>query len=97
MADNSIYSKPLEGGQGEGNSREQKKSLEKPISISDILDNGLEPTPGSYAAIMETNKPDPRGPGYIKLYILAATIFLCSTMSGGWLVLKAAVFQANPF
>ncbi|KAJ2997290.1 hypothetical protein NUW58_g689 [Xylaria curta] len=42
----------------------------------------VEPTLENYASIMATNKPDPRGPGYIRLYLLAATIFLCSTMSG---------------
>ncbi len=36
----------------------------------------------TYATIMATNKPDPRGPGYIKLYIMASLIFLCSTMNG---------------
>ncbi|CRK22047.1 hypothetical protein BN1708_013280 [Verticillium longisporum] len=35
-----------------------------------------------YATIMATQKPNPRGPGYIKLYILAAMVFLCSTMNG---------------
>ncbi|KAH7248492.1 general substrate transporter [Fusarium redolens] len=36
----------------------------------------------TYANIMAEHKPDPRGPGYIKLYSLAALIFLCSTMNG---------------
>ncbi|KAI1815684.1 general substrate transporter [Poronia punctata] len=41
-----------------------------------------EPDPETYAVIMATNKPDPLGPGYLKLYLLAGVIFLCSTMSG---------------
>lgn len=36
----------------------------------------------TYANIMAKNKPNPRGPGYIKLYILASVVFLCSTMNG---------------
>jgi hypothetical protein len=36
----------------------------------------------TYANIMAENKPNPRGPGYIKLYILASLVFLCSTMNG---------------
>ncbi|KAI1644085.1 uncharacterized protein F4817DRAFT_227314 [Daldinia loculata] len=31
---------------------------------------------------MATNKPNPRGPGYIQLYLLAGMVFLCSTMNG---------------
>ncbi|KAI1389076.1 general substrate transporter [Hypoxylon trugodes] len=44
--------------------------------------DGLEPSPETYAAIMATHKPNPRGPGYIKLYLLAGMVFLCSTMNG---------------
>jgi hypothetical protein len=33
-------------------------------------------------AFMVSNKPNPWGPGYKKLYCLAALIFLCSTMNG---------------
>ncbi|GJC94336.1 lactose permease [Colletotrichum higginsianum] len=36
----------------------------------------------TYAAIMATNKPNPRGPGYMKLYLLAGICFFCSTMNG---------------
>ncbi|OHX01099.1 lactose permease [Colletotrichum incanum] len=36
----------------------------------------------TYAAIMATHKPDPRGPGYMKLYLLAGVCFFCSTMNG---------------
>ncbi|KAJ4152261.1 hypothetical protein NW754_004056 [Fusarium falciforme] len=36
----------------------------------------------TYANIMAKNKPNPRGPGYIKLYVLASVVFLCSTMNG---------------
>lgn len=42
----------------------------------------VNPNPETYAAIMAANKPDVKGPGYIKLYLLASTIFLCSTMTG---------------
>ncbi|KAF3798536.1 Lactose permease [Colletotrichum gloeosporioides] len=44
----------------------------------DDADTGAD----SYAAIMATQKPDPRGPGYMKLYLLASMVFLCSTMNG---------------
>ncbi|KAI0885012.1 general substrate transporter [Annulohypoxylon maeteangense] len=50
------------------------------IDLGDI--DGLEPSPETYAAIMATNKPDPRGPGYIRLYLLAGSLFLCSTFNG---------------
>ncbi|KAH8688541.1 general substrate transporter [Ilyonectria robusta] len=36
----------------------------------------------TYANIMAKDKPDPRGPGYIKLYLLCSAVFLCSTMNG---------------
>ncbi|KAI0555991.1 hypothetical protein F4679DRAFT_13194 [Xylaria curta] len=65
----------------EGSSSQLDIHLEKRHGGSDTLydaDSAME----NYATIMATNKPDPRGPGYIRLYILAATIFLCSTMSG---------------
>ena len=42
----------------------------------------MENSAESYAQIMATNKPNPRGPGYIKLYLLAGMVFLCSTMNG---------------
>lgn len=42
----------------------------------------VEASSETYATIMATNKPDVRGPGYIKLYMLAGVIFLCSTMTG---------------
>lgn len=35
-----------------------------------------------YATIMATQKPNPRGPGYIKLYLLVSVMLLCSTMNG---------------
>ncbi|KAI8254172.1 Lactose permease [Colletotrichum sp. SAR11_239] len=44
----------------------------------DDADTGAD----TYAAIMATQKPDPRGPGYMKLYLLASMVFLCSTMNG---------------
>jgi hypothetical protein len=81
MANNDTSPMSAEGGQVEGRSSQQRTSLEKHFGLSDTLDD-VEPNPGGYAAIMANNKPDPRGPGYIKLYLLAGTIFLCSTMSG---------------
>ncbi|KAI5862457.1 general substrate transporter [Durotheca rogersii] len=53
---------------------------EKPASVDEA--EGMESSAETYATIMATNKPDPRGPGYIKLYILAGMVFLCSTMNG---------------
>ncbi|KAI3547569.1 lactose permease [Colletotrichum filicis] len=44
----------------------------------DDADTGVD----TYATIMATNKPDPRGPGYIRLYLLATVLFFCSTMNG---------------
>lgn len=41
-----------------------------------------QPSAETYAAIMAQHKPDMRGPGYIKLYAIAGSVFLCSTMSG---------------
>lgn len=40
------------------------------------------PDAQNFAAIMATNKPNPWGQGYIRLYLLSAIIFLCSTMNG---------------
>ncbi|KAI0161230.1 lactose permease [Xylariaceae sp. FL1272] len=59
----------------------QTRSPEKGDDASTSIRGGA-PNAETYAAIMATNAPDPRGPGYIKLYLLALTIFLCSTMSG---------------
>ena len=51
-----------------------------------------EPTPAddakagavgpAFAIIMERHKPNPWGPGHLKLYLLATLCFLNSTMSG---------------
>ncbi|KAI0181652.1 general substrate transporter [Hypoxylon sp. FL1284] len=63
--------------------RPSQDTMEKPrhhVALDDV--DATEPSLETYAAIMATNKPDPRGPGYIKLYLLAATVFLCSTMNG---------------
>jgi len=82
MANDAPSSKPAEEGQRVGRSSHQETSLEKRhIDVLDMLDDA-EPNPETYTAIMATHKPDPRGPGYIKLYLLAGVIFLCSTMSG---------------
>jgi hypothetical protein len=42
----------------------------------------VEDSMETYARIMATQKPNPMGPGYIKLYLLSAVVFLCSTMNG---------------
>lgn len=42
----------------------------------------MEESTETYARIMAAHKPNPFGPGYIKLYMLSAVIFLCSTMNG---------------
>lgn len=42
----------------------------------------IEESMETYARIMAAHKPNPLGPGYIKLYMLSAVIFLCSTMNG---------------
>lgn len=69
-------------GVGLGDSlSESKIDLEERPSASDSR-RDADPSLESYATIMATNRPDPRGPGYIKLYLLAGTMFLCSTMSG---------------
>lgn len=74
--------------------KDNRASLESKVRLShDTMDKkaqhvalddveGIEPSVETYAAIMATNRPNPRGPGYIKLYLLAGMIFLCSTMNG---------------
>jgi hypothetical protein len=89
MAGHDTSPEPAEGERLEGRPSPQKMSLEKPLGVSDT-GGGLEPSLETYAVIMATNKPDPRGPGYIKLYLLAGTIFLCSTMNGEYKVPNAA-------
>ena len=42
----------------------------------------LELSAETYATILAKNKPNPLGSGYIRLYILSAAVFLCSTMNG---------------
>ncbi|KAI8945231.1 lactose permease [Xylaria longipes] len=81
MANDNTHPKVTEGAKLEGSTSQLNIHLEKqhgdsntPYNVDSVLEN--------YATIMATNRPDPRGPGHIKLYILAATIFLCSTMSG---------------
>lgn len=36
----------------------------------------------TYAAIMAKHKPNVLGSGYIRLYLLCAAVFFCSTMNG---------------
>ncbi|KIX03024.1 uncharacterized protein Z518_06574 [Rhinocladiella mackenziei CBS 650.93] len=42
----------------------------------------IEGVEATHASIMATNKPNQWGPGYVRLYSLAACIFLNSTMNG---------------
>lgn len=42
----------------------------------------IEGVNATHASIMATNKPDQWGRGYVRLYMLAACIFLNSTMNG---------------
>ncbi len=78
---NNLNPRSTEEAQLQGDLSERDTNLEKRLDDPDTLDN-VEPTLENYAAIMATNRPNPRGPGYIRLYLLAATIFLCATMSG---------------
>ena len=43
----------------------------------------LELSAETYATILAKDKPNPLGPGYLRLYLLSAAVFLCSTMNGG--------------
>lgn len=47
------------------------------------LDAKEQQVPLTLADIMEKHKPNPWGPGYRKLYLMSALIFLCSTMNDG--------------
>ncbi|KAF2501185.1 sugar transporter [Lophium mytilinum] len=42
----------------------------------------VSPLQRTFAEIIGDNKPNPRGPGYLKLYAFCSLIFLCSTMNG---------------
>ncbi|KAK7408442.1 hypothetical protein QQX98_009369 [Neonectria punicea] len=53
-------------------------SILKEVENTESMEHSME----TYANIMAKHKPNPRGPGYIKLYFLAAAVFLCSTMNG---------------
>ncbi|CAH0028233.1 unnamed protein product [Clonostachys rhizophaga] len=48
------------------------------VEKTEDMENSME----IYARIMAEHKPNPRGPGYIKLYAVSGLIFLCSTMNG---------------
>jgi hypothetical protein len=54
----------------------QKKNAD--LKEVETVEDSME----TYARIMATQKPNPMGPGYIKLYLLSAVVFLCSTMNG---------------
>lgn len=63
----------------QGNGRPSHESDIKVVEVHQV--EGIDPT---HAAIMATNKPDQWGKGYIRLYMLAACIFLNSTMNGSF-------------
>lgn len=54
------------------------ESMLKEVENMENMQDSME----TYANIMAKDKPDPRGPGYIKLYLLCSAVFLCSTMNG---------------
>ncbi|KAH9896324.1 general substrate transporter [Xylariomycetidae sp. FL2044] len=60
--------------------RQSHENVSKDVALNDA--DTIEPSPETYAAIMATHKPDPLGPGYVKLYLLATMVFFCSTMNG---------------
>lgn len=68
-------SKPSYFSMATRNSKEHGISLEE--QARSINEDGE-----LYATIMATRKPNPRGPGYIRLYALVAVVLLCSTMNG---------------
>jgi hypothetical protein len=59
-------------------------TLTNSIKEKMATDDGTFSKPGAeaFAAIMTSQRPNPYGPGYLKLYSIAGTVFLCSTMSG---------------
>ena len=65
-----------------------RKSNDNNIAIGRV-DTGLvdeteklELSAETYATILAKNKPNPLGSGYLRLYLLSAAVFLCSTMNG---------------
>ncbi|KAI0877680.1 hypothetical protein GGS24DRAFT_446387 [Hypoxylon argillaceum] len=46
--------------------------------------DGVEPDLDMYAAIMASKRLDPRGAGYVKVYILVVVIFLCLATSSAF-------------
>jgi hypothetical protein len=58
-----------------------RNSKEHGISLEEQAQS-LDEDGELYVTIMATRKPNPRGPGYIKLYALVAVMLLCSTMNG---------------
>lgn len=67
-----------------------KRGLASPRAV---MTERADPNDGAaeYATIMATQKPDPRGPGYMKLYLLAGVCFFCSTMNGRSLLSQSDV------
>lgn len=50
--------------------------------VEHSLDAKEQPELLTLDEIMEKHKPNPWGRGYMKLYLMSALIFLCSTMNG---------------
>jgi hypothetical protein len=57
-----------------------RASFESDVKVVKVQE--FEAVNPNHAAIMATQKPDPWGWGYRRLYLLVAMIFLCSTMNG---------------
>ncbi|KAI0002668.1 hypothetical protein F4779DRAFT_622177, partial [Xylariaceae sp. FL0662B] len=70
----------MEGKRSSGDNIFVSKHEAADITFNDV--SKVEATPETYAAIMARHKPNPLGPGYLRLYGLAAVVFLCSTMNG---------------
>lgn len=57
-----------------------KMTQEEDVKVLDVQEyEGVNPT---FAAVMANHKPNPFGPGYLKLYALCLVCFLNSTMMG---------------
>ena len=59
-----------------------EKDVTEHVHVEHPLDAKEQQEPLTLADIMEKHKPNPWGPGYIRLYLMAGLIFLCSTMNG---------------
>lgn len=53
---------------------------EKPITV--LHTEKIETLSPGLAKVMQENKPRPFSAGYIRMYLMCALIYLCSTMNG---------------